>query len=241
MTETAWYAADDRRRSVREIVVEVTEPRPVDSKFGKLMLGEKYRTLMTSFWAVGLFRLESDPGPHLLVRADGHTTRFRNQPFRVAFCFYRMKAGGLFALFVDFPELRIPTSPSAPYVLFETIRGIDLDDERLRIRDAINRPRLRICFAEGEGPGEGLGSGMWASDAVDALYDVPIDLDHECRDVLNREWESLLEYHDTLSGGRRDFDASVRQMQSENPPTHNPIIDRARAPEACTASTDSID
>jgi hypothetical protein len=118
MTETAWYASEDGRKSVRQAVVEMNKPSPVESKFGKLMLGENYRTLMTSFWAVGLFRLERDPGPHLLLRADGHTTRFRAQPFRVAFCFYRMKAGGLFALFVDFPKLRIPTSPYAPYVLF---------------------------------------------------------------------------------------------------------------------------
>ena len=232
MTETSWYAAEDRRKSVREVVVEVTQPRPVESKFGVLMLGETYRTLMASFWAVGLFRLERDPGPHLLLRADGHTTRFRDQPFRVGFCFYRMKAGGLFALFVDFPKLQIPTSPSAPYVLFETIRGIDLDDQRQRIRDAIALPRLRMCFAEGEGPGEDLGSGMWTSDAIDALYDVPIDLDQPCREALAREWASLLEYHHTLSSGRRDFAASVRQMQAENPLTHNPIIDRASAPEA---------
>ena len=201
---------------------------------------------MASFWAIGLFRLERDPGPHLLLRADGHTTRFRAhtndrwyQPFRVAFCFYRMKAGGLFALFVDFPKLRILKAPSAPYVLFETIRGIDLDDERQRIHDAIDLPRLRMCFAEGEGPGEGHGSGLWASDAIDALYDVPIDLDHPCREALNREWESLLEYHHTLSNGRRDFAASVRQMQSENPLTHNPIIDRARAQEAGFVATGS--
>ena len=230
--ETAWYAAEDQRRSVREVVVEATRPRPVGSRFGKLTLGEKYRTLMARFWAVGFFRLESDPGPYLLLRADGHTTRLRDQPFRVAFCFYRMKAGGLFALFVDFPNLRISTSPSAPYVLFETIRGIDLDDERRRIRGAIALPRLRLCFAEGEGPGEGLGCSIWTSDAIDALCDVPIDLDPQCREALHREWESLLDYHDTLSGERRNFAASVRRLQSENPMTHNPIIDRSRAPEA---------
>jgi hypothetical protein len=230
--ETRWYAAADQRRSVREIVVEVNRPRSVGSKFGVLMLGETYRSVMASLWAVSLVRLERDPGPYLLLRADGHTTRLRDQPFRVAFCFYKMAAGGLFALYVDFPTLEIPKAPSAPYVLFETIRGIDLDDARERIHDAINRPQLRLCFAEGEGPGEDLGSGLWASHAIDALYDVVIDLGDRCREALNREWRSLLDYHDSVSGGRRDFHASVRQMQSENPLTHNPIIDRAGAAEA---------
>lgn len=235
MTETTWYAAQDRLRSVREVVLEVARPSPVESRFGVLMLGEKYRSVMASLWAVSFFRLDRDPGPYLLLRADGRTTRLRTQPFRVAFCFYRTAAGGLFALFVDFPELEMPKAPSAPFVLFEMIRGIDLDEERQRIRDAINGPQLRMCFAEGEGPGEDLGSGLWASRAIDALYDVLIDLDDACREALNHEWASLLAYHESLSGARRDFAASVRQMQSENPLTHNPIIDRARTPEAGAA------
>ncbi len=223
----AWYTAEDRQRNVRQVVIEAAHPRPVGSKFGVLRLDAAYQTLMTNFWAVGLFRLEADPGPYLLVRADGQTTRLKGQPFRVAFGFYRMNAGGLIALFVDFPELTLPRAPSAPFVLFETIRGLDLDDERQRFHDAVNVPRLHMCFAEGEGPGEDLGSGLCAGGYVDALYDVPVDLDARCRDALNDEWTSLLAYHDTLPEDRRDFQASIRQMQRENPLTHNPILGRA--------------
>lgn len=222
----AFYTAEDHRKSVSQVVVEVTEPHPAPSKFGVLRLDAKYQTLMTNLWAVGLFRLAGDPGPYLLVRADGQTTRLKSQPFRVAFCFYRMQAGGLIAVFVDFPKLRNPRAPAAPFVLFEMIRGIDLDDVRHHIRDAINGPRLHMCFAEGEGPGEDLASGVWAGGAIDALYDVRVDLDAACRDALQRAWTSLLDYHDSLPGGSRDFQASVRQMQMENPLTENPILDR---------------
>lgn len=223
----AWYTTEDRQRNARQVVIEASQPRPVGSRFGVLRLDAAYQTLMTSFWAVGLFRLESDAGPYLLVRADGQTTRLKGQPFRIAFGFYRMNAGGLIALFVDFPELKLPSAPSAPFVLFETIRGLDLDDERHRIRDAINGPGLRLCFAEGEGPGEDLGSGLCAGGYVDALYDVLIDLDPACRDALNDEWTSLLAYHGTLPGDRRDFQAGVQQMQRENPLTQNPVLGRA--------------
>ncbi len=230
MTEAAWYVAENQIKSVRQVVLEVPRPNLVASKFGKLMLGEPYHTLTTNFWAVDFFRLEGDPGPHLLVRADGHTTRLRNQPFRVAFCFYRMKTGGLFALFVDFPGLRTPRASSVPFALFEIIRGLDLDEERQRIGDAIDQPRLHICFAEGEGPGDGLGSGLWRDGAIDALYDVLVDLDPQCREALKREWQSLLDYHHALPRERCDFDASVRQMQSQNPLTQNPILDRPSVP-----------
>ena len=62
--------------------------------------------------------------------------------------------------------------------------------------------------------------------AIDALYDVRVDIDGPCRDALDREWTSLLDYHDSLPGGSRDFRASVRQMQMENPLAENPILDR---------------
>lgn len=208
------------------MVIEATEPRAVSSKFGVLRLDDTYRTLMTNFWAAGFFRLEGDPGPYLMVRADGRTTRLKGQPFRVAFSFYRLTAGGLIGVFVDFPKPRRPDGTAPPHALFETIRGIDLDDERQRIGDAINAPRLHLCFAEGEGPGEGLASGLWAGHHIDALYDVLVDLDAPCRDALNAAWTSLLEYHGSLPAEGRDFQASVRQMQAENPVTRNPVLDR---------------
>lgn len=221
-----WYAALDDSKSVREVVIDEPQPLPVASEFGMVMLGAKYQMLRANIWVTGFFRLEDRPGPYLLLRADGHVARLKGQPLRVGFCFYRMKAGGLIAVFVDFPTLKIRGAPSAPYVLFEMIRGIDLEDERQRIHDAINRPQLHICFAEGDGPGEDLPGGGWSGNAINAMCDVRIDLEPDCRDALNREWSSLLEYHASLSSGARDFQASIRQMQAENPLTHNPIVDR---------------
>lgn len=224
MAESGWYRAGDARKSVRQVVIEAARPRPVASRFGVLRLEPPYRTLMTMLWAVGLFRLPDDPGPYLLVRADGQTTRLKGRPFRVALAFYRMDAGGLVALFVDYPGVSIATAPSAPFVLFETIRGLDLDDERQRMTDTIAGPRLHLCFAEGEGPGDDLASGLVSGGHLDALYDVLVDLAPSCRAALEDEWASLLHYHDTLPADRRDFQAAVWQLQRENPVEENPVL-----------------
>jgi len=226
MTELTWYTAEDLEKNVSQVVLEANEPRPVSSKFGVLKLDAAYQTLMTNFWSTGFFRLDGDPGPYLLVRADGRTTALKGQPFRVAFSFYRLAAGGLIGVFVDFPKPRRPDGTAPPHALFETIRGIDLDDERQRIGDAINGTKLHMCFGEGEGPAEGLASGLWTDHHIDALYDVLVDLDGPCRDALKRAWTSLLDYHDTLPAESRDFQASVRQMQSENPLSRSPVLDR---------------
>ncbi len=226
--DKSWYLAEDSVKSVRQVIVELPAPRPIDSNFGMLILGSNYHALRSTIWTTGLFRLEDDPGPYLLVRADGYGETLKSQPMRIAFCFYRMKAGGLIAIFVDFPHLRTSGTPYDPFVLFEMIRGIDLEDERQRIGDAINLSQLRVCVAEGDGPGT-TSNGMWSGGTISGLFDIMVDLEPECRNALNREWKSLLEYHGALSEAHRDFEASVGQMQQENPLTENPLIDRPRA------------
>jgi hypothetical protein len=37
----SWYVAEDQPRNVREVVVDAPNPRPVNTKFGMLMLGPK--------------------------------------------------------------------------------------------------------------------------------------------------------------------------------------------------------
>ena len=67
-----------------------------------------------------------------------------------------------------------------------------MEDERERIYDALNRSNLRICFAEGDGTGD---NGMWSGGAINAVYDVIVNIDEDCRNALNKEWKSLLNFH----------------------------------------------
>ncbi len=225
-----WYQGKDSPQSVNEVVVEVKSPKAVESKFGMMMLGSKYQMLRTNEWVTGYFRMDGDEGPYLLVRADGYVDKLKGQPFRIAHCFYKMKAGGLFAIFIDFPGLKGPGGPSNPFpfILFEMIRGIDMDDERARIFDAINRPNIHLCFAEGDGIGEEA-NGMWSGSPINAAFDVVVDINEDCRNALNKQWESLLEYHGSLSTGARNFNDTVQQMQIENPVSRNPIIKKNKS------------
>ncbi len=223
-----WYQSEDKSKSVREVVLDIKSPIAINPKFGMMMLGTKYHMLRSNVWIAGYFRIDGDPGPYLMVRADGHTEKLRNQSLRVAHCYYRTLSGGLYAIFVDFPAIKVSGIPSDPFVLFEMIRGIDLEDEKLRILDGINKERLHLCFCEGDGPGEDLGGGIWSGGPINAQYDVVVDVPPECRKVMKVEWEELLRYHHKLSPSSRSFNDSVRQMQSENPLTLNPILERVR-------------
>jgi hypothetical protein len=212
-----WYAAEDKQKSVRQIVICAESPQPVDSKFGLIgLVGMKYEPLRESFWTTGFFRLDGDPGPYLLVKARDNTDRLKAKPFRIAYCFYRMKAGGLISLFVDFPSIKIPGNPYDPFVLFEMTRGLDVDDECKRIADGMSKQPLHLCFGEGAGAG------------IQASYDVLIEVPSDCQKALASEWKELLNFHHSVTGGRRDFNASVAQMQQENPLSENPILEAPR-------------
>jgi hypothetical protein len=88
--------------------------------------------------------------------------------------------------------------------------GVDIEEDRLRVQDALNRPQLHICFAQGEGTGKELPSGAWSGGPINASYDVLVDMDAECRRALNREWNSLLEHHASAPGGRPDTSKPAR-------------------------------
>jgi len=210
----SWYLSENRRKSVRQVVISIEDQQPVNSKFETLWLMGKYDHLRQSRWTTGFFRLDGDPGPYLLVKANDYVTRLKGNPFRVAYCFYRMKAGGLISVFVDFPSIDIPENPYDPFVLFEMTRGLDVEDECQRISDGISGQELHMCFAEAAG------------DGIEAFYDIVVDVADDCREALDAEWKGLLQYHQSVPATRRDFQTSIAQMQQENPLSENPILQK---------------
>ncbi len=140
-----WYIAEDSRRKLRQVVVEAPQGGGPDLKFGMLFLGAKYQSLMTATRAVGFFRLDGDPGPFLMVRDDAATHYYRQRPARVAFSFFRLRAGGLMTLAVD-----VQTSGGTRRFL-DGAFGLDSGENKLLMRDALQLDALRVCFAGGDG------------------------------------------------------------------------------------------
>lgn len=221
-----WYQGEDKPKSVTQVVIDINALQPLESDFETLLLAGKYNVIKERIWTAGYFRLDSKPGPFLIIKADGYLDQLKNQRLRLSHCFYKFKNGGLYVLFIDFPELRIPGNPYDPFVLFEMSRGIDEEDERQRIEDALSLSELRICFAEAHA--EGIMHGMRGE------FDVVVKLDEDCRTALRNEWNSMLEHHKKTSTSWSDFDIVTKQWMSENPVSRNPIIE---APKTKTNST----
>ena len=222
----SWYRTESAAKSVRQVVIEIPPGLDMNSKFGMILLGVIYRDLMMNTWGLGFFRLDSDRGPFLMVRGDRVVNELRNCPMKVAFCFYRMKAGGLVAVYAYADCPAVAQRLTDRIVLFEMVYGCDQNDTRQLILDAISRDALHICFAEGDGPGK-MSGGAFISSAIRAQYDVVIPLPPECRAALKEELAALLNYHSSLLANLRDFQRSGQQMWAENPQGVDPILPRS--------------
>lgn len=234
-----WYQAESTTKSVRQVVVEIPPGHETDSKFGMMFFGSKYLLLMRSTWIAGFFRMDGDPGPYMMVRGDNAAGKLRGSPLRVAFSFYRMRAGGLTAIFVEADSPTVRQRINTPQVLFECFYGLDQDDTKSLIRDAFSKETLHLCFAEGDGPGE-MSGGIYSGGAINAQHDVVASLPAECRAALKQEWDSLLSYHTSVPAGRRSYEDSARQMQAENPVTESTILPRSvGSATSATASSSS--
>lgn len=229
-----WYREASEQKHVTQIVLNAGRDQQESPKFGNLVLSSKFMPLLANTWVSGFFYLDSDPGPFLMVRADEVAHKLKGSAVTAAICFYRMKAGGLVTLYVhvDCPE--IARRLTNPIVLFEIALGLDAQNSEMKkiIERAIGNETLRLCFTEGDGPGEMLPSGGFSSSGLRSQFDVVIPLSAECRAALKKEYQAILGYHAGVPSSRRDYNASVQQMWTENPQESNPIL----SPSANVAS-----
>jgi hypothetical protein len=63
-----WYTAEDKAKNVREVVVQMTQPLPIKSTFGKLMLGSIRSYQRAAFTTVSSASISAQQ----VVVADGN-------------------------------------------------------------------------------------------------------------------------------------------------------------------------
>lgn len=224
-----WYQTKEDRRRVRQIVIELPSGGSRDSEFADLGLSNNYRRIMTHNWVAGFFRTHAKRGPYVLVRADGHVQELRDCPLRVAFTFYRGPSAGLFAIEVaadSVPELQ--RASSTGHAVFECIYGLDDSDTVERIRDAVSKDVVHICFAEK--------STAMFSKAMDVSHDLIVgsplccrfdrvlQVPNDCRQALCQQLRELLDYH---KRSRRDYQQAMKEFSAEFPEREHPILVRS--------------
>ncbi len=209
-----WYMAKNDRKRVRQVVVLIPPARQIQPRVGSLVPPGALASFVEAPWAsITLTMPSENPGPFVFVRAEGAVEQFRNCPVRIAFAFYRTNAGGLFTVLVHVQCLEIEALTGHPAV-FENSHDLDNSADRKLVEALISRDAVEVCFtASGKnGPCTG-------------YFGVSAPLSADCRKALKAEWERLLGYHRSTTGGR-SFRERVAQVKRENPVQENPVLDK---------------
>jgi hypothetical protein len=230
-----WYLAKAHNNRVRQIVLTLPPTCVRESKFQGLMLFPHYRVTQKD-WITEVFTLDGDPGPYLIVRADDVTAKLRGHVTRMAFGFYHMKASGIFSILVnvDGPQATCREIGFAN-IGFEYVVGLDTERVLNLYGNFIRRATTHICIAEStENAGEyiNVATGTRMTAFPQGKFDLVSDVPPDCLAAIEREWNSLLAYHKTIS--RPDFQSGVSEVCKLIPQAQEkcPILAPPRAAHA---------
>jgi len=211
--ERSWYFATTDGNRLRQVVLTLPPSCARETRFSELMLFPHYRVTQKD-WVAEVFTLDADPGPYLIVRADGITSKLHGQVTRIAFAFYHMKSSGILGILVnvDCPQATC-REIGFPNIGFEMLAGLDTERGVVMYGKFIQRPTTHICFAESNvstGQLVNVADGRVMTAFPQGKFDLVADVSPDCLGVIRREWMSLLAYHKTIS--RPDFQTAVNDV-----------------------------
>ena len=209
----SWYSEEDESRHVRQVVIacpgDVAVPPRVD---GSLISGE----ILPRNWAgMALFlpgTRSSRHAPVIVSKANGIIEAIRGQDVTLAFGFYRLRAGGVFQIFVAVDSPSVVERVGQPFIT-ENPHWLGSDDTLALITALLNGNEMEICFIADEPlfPSRG-------------QFGIKVKIQRDCREMLLRYWAELTGYHRQIPAGLRDWGLALSQFEAENPSEMNPIL-----------------
>jgi len=218
-----WYFVEDKARCLRQVVL-ISDPKlAVKSRYGNLLLSQKYYALNRNQLATGLVHLDGDARTFLLVRTDRLVDEVSKSSLKVAFSFFHLPMSGLVAIYVSCKPLQDKTRMGFE----EQMYGLDFDATRDLVANAIKGEALHIVHA-GEGGMETVlvetGERM---SGPSCKYDVDIPYENDCRSLLAAEWDALLRHHQSIR--KPNFQAAGKRLYELMPENMNPILEGSDA------------
>ncbi len=222
-SEMNWHFADDPERHLRQVVLDIPSPCWHESRFGSLLLAAKYRMLLKSGWTADFFRTDSEPGPFLMVRADGLSGAMKSARLRIGFTFARRPTSGLFAVYVE----PLPSPEGSPHAFIEVVNGLDVSEYRERVGAAFDSNGIDIVLADRSNMSVSIVGDDSTSDecvAPVAVAEACVRVPAGMSSLLQHEWRELLAYHDALPAGGVDHVAATREFWDLMPTDSSPLL-----------------
>ena len=224
-----WYTATDTDRRLKQVVIDLPNSKAIPSEFGILMLPAKRLSLLSSSWVSGFSRMEGKPAPYLLIRADDDIDEFKTNPTKIAFSFFKMRSGGIFAIYVYVDSQALRTKRSQRHVYIDAGNGLDVPEYVQLVQDAFTSDLLTVVLAGGSGSTAEIVNASGQSQDFKlprCHYDIHLSLERSCREVLRRELQELISFHASLPSGQRSYKQSMNEVWQLMPETESPVLQR---------------
>lgn len=207
-----WYRVENRAKHVRQIVLKLPGSPQLRPQVSNLVPPGRHSGFNNATWGALTLFMGDRENPIVFVKADREVQDFRNCAVRVAFGFYRMSSGGLFDVLVGIDCPVVERATGNPCV-FENPHNLGSDSSRKIATGLLQSDYLDLCFV-GAGP----------NGPCTGYFGLRAPLSKECRAALDKEWNQLLAYHQSVPASRRSFQAATAQFERENPLEEDPIF-----------------
>lgn len=207
MNLSSWYYANNKRKHVRQIVIELSPDSRTAPRVDNLTADSAF---IAPNWAVTAVLDSPSAAPVIFAKATGAIEMVDHKPADVAFAFYHLEHGGVFQIFVQVDSSAVRSKFGYPF-LAEHARWLDETNDRRIIEALIAGEQIELCFvAPGEkGP---------CTPFFSLVGNVPTD----CRAKLKQEWDELRRHHNSVEF--RDFQSALQQYNQENPMEESPVL-----------------
>lgn len=222
-----WYIATDTERRLKQVVFDLPNSKAVPSEFGSLMLPGKYRSLLSSSWVCGLFRMHGKSAPCLLIRADDDIDEFKTNPTRIAFSFFKTQSGGVLGVYIYVDSQALRAKRSQAHVFIEMSNGLDVPEYVQLVKDAIKSDSITVVLAGGGGSMTSVMNASGESQSFSppqCRYDINLCLELSCREVMWRELKELLALNASLAPEQRSYTQSMDEVRKLMSATQNPLL-----------------
>lgn len=224
-----WHRATDPKRRITQLVLDVPAGNACEPRFGLLSLPGKYCQLITQPVTAGFFRMSGDPLPFLMARADQSVQSLRAIPFRIAYSFFHLPAGGIFGAFLEFDSPELARESPTPFPILEMTYGLDTEEGRRTIVEGATRQPAHLVFTFGSARGSyesfNPATGRMNSPAAmpECAFDRVFDLPGGVADAFRDEFEALLAHH--RSRPVPDYELCMEQLCELFPVSEPPILE----------------
>jgi len=229
-----WYYLKLKDNTIIQFVFSAPVSSIVETEFGLFILPfDKFPIISSEQWCSGFVRLGEKPVPFQMLRVGDFADQVKENNLTIAFSFCKLPTCGIFLMdtrvendqFTNEIRRKYANVPPINKPIAEWIVNVHDDYSIQMLKDIIACEQYHIIVARNSSNVNNVftSNGMIQTIAPMAHHDRIITLDKELRDLLQKEFEDLISYHNSLPSYKVNFNQAMEELGRVFPLDKDPI------------------